>query len=164
MASGPRGRPCRIRRAPPGPVGDPDGLAPGRVVVIPYQYVTLRVVPRVDREEFVNVGIVLFADAVNFLDAGCHVDARRLDALHPGLDLEAVTASLRVICEVCRGVTGRGLPDLPTPGRRFGWLAAPRSTVLQPGPRHGGLAADPAVELDVLMDRLVRPALPPKEA
>ena len=127
--------------------------------MIPYQYVTLRVVPRVDREEFLNVGIVLFADALGYLDAAFHVDANRLGALDPHLDLAAVEASLAVICEVCRGVIGRGRPEIPSPGKRFGWLAAPRSTVVQPGPRHGGLAEDPAATLESLLDRLVRTGL-----
>ena len=126
--------------------------------MIPYQYVTLRVVPRVEREEFVNVGVVLFAEQVGFLEAAFEVDEDRLGALFPALDLSAVEASLAVVCDVCRGVTGRGRPELPTAGKRFGWLAAPRSTVVQPGPRHGGLAADPAVALEKLLDRLVRRA------
>lgn len=126
--------------------------------MIPYQYVTLRVVPRVEREEFVNVGIVLFADALDYLDAAFHLEPQRLRAFAPDLDLSIVEDSLQTICELCRGVTGAGRPDLPSPGRRFGWLAAPRSTVVQPGPRHGGLAVDPARELDRLLTSLVRPA------
>lgn len=126
--------------------------------MIPYQYVTLRVVPRVDREEFINVGVVLFADAVDYLAAGFHLDADRLRAFSPGVDLEAIAASLTVVDDVCRGVTGRGRPSLSSPGRRFGWLAAPRSTMVQPGPRHGGLTDDPAAALDQLLTCLVRPA------
>jgi hypothetical protein len=61
------------------------------------------------------------------------------------------------VCQVCRGVTGRGLPDLGGLGRRFGWLSAPRSTVVQPGPVHGGLTAAPAAELERLVTRLVGP-------
>ena len=125
--------------------------------MIPYQYVTLRVVPRVDREEFLNVGIVLFADALGYLDAAFHVDANRLGALDPHLDLAAVEASLAVICEVCRGVTGRGRPEIPSPGKRFGWLAAPRSTVVQPSPVHTGITGSPADELADLVARMVAP-------
>ncbi len=121
----------------------------------PYQYVVLRCVPRVDREEFVNVGIVLFAQDAGYLQAAFHVDAQRLAALAPTLDPTAVEAALRAVGDVCRGVTGRGRPSLPTPGKRFGWLAAPRSTVVQPGPVHGGLTRDPGETLAELLDRLV---------
>lgn len=126
------------------------------MTAIPYQYVILRCVPRVDREEFVNVGVVLFADAVDYLDAAFHLDAPRLQAFAPGVDLAAVDAALTVVCDVCRGVTGRGRPTLATPGKRFGWLAAPRSTVIQPGPVHGGVTDDPEAQLRALSDRLVR--------
>ena len=84
--------------------------------MIPYQYVVLRVVPRVDREEFVNVGIVVFADAIDYLDAAFHLDQGRLAALDPGLDLASVEASLQTICDVCRGLTGRGRQTYLLPG------------------------------------------------
>lgn len=125
-----------------------------------YQYFVVRCVPLVDREEFVNVGIVLFADAVDYLDAAFHVDAERLTAFAPGVDLDGVSASLQVVCDVCRGVAGSGRPSLPTPGKRFGWLSAPRSTVIQPGPVHGGVTDNPSVTLERLLARLV---LPPAE-
>lgn len=120
-----------------------------------YQYVVLRCVPRVEREEFVNVGVVLYSQAADFLDARYHVDEERLRALAPGLDTELVHDALETLCRVCRGETGGGLPDLGSLGRRFGWISAPRSTVVQPGPVHGGLAADPAAELERLVTRLV---------
>jgi hypothetical protein len=125
-----------------------------------YQYVVLRCVPRVEREEFVNVGVVLYSQAADFLEAGYHVDEARLRALAPGLDPADVGDALETVCQVCRGVTGGGLPDLGSPGRRFGWLSAPRSTVVQPGPVHGGLTADPAAELAGLLERLVAPTPP----
>ncbi|RLV49204.1 DUF3037 domain-containing protein [Nocardioides mangrovicus] len=124
--------------------------------VNPYQYVTLRCVPRVDREEFVNVGVVLYCQATGFLDCRCDVAVERLRALAPGVDVEAVYAGLRFVEGVCRGeedlgeVAGR---DLST---RFGFLKAPRSTVVQPGPVHGGLTEDPAAELGRLLEALVR--------
>ena len=122
-----------------------------------YQYVVLRCVPRVEREEFVNVGVVLYSQAADFLEASYEVDVDRLRALAPGLDAAEVRDALETVCQVCRGVTGRGLPDLGGLGRRFGWLTAPRSTVVQPGPVHGGLTADPAAELERLVARLVGP-------
>ena len=122
----------------------------------PYQYVVLRCVPRVDRGECVNVGVVLFSQSAGFLGAACHVDEDRLRALSPDLDLEAVSASLAVVDDVCAGTDGGGRPRLATPGKRFGWLSAPRSTVIQPSGVHGGTTADPAAELEALLDRLVR--------
>jgi hypothetical protein len=121
----------------------------------PYQYVVLRCMPRVDRGEFANVGVVLFAQSAGFLEAAFHLDEGRLRALFPELDLEAVRASLTVVCEVCAGKTGEGRPTLDTPGRRFGWLSAPRSTVVQPGPVHGGTTADPQRELERLLAAVV---------
>ena len=121
-----------------------------------YQYVVLRCVPRVEREEFVNVGVVLYCQGADFLDAAYRVDEERLRALAPDVDLAAVDAALETVCRVCRGVTGGGLPTLGGLGKRFGWLSAPRSTVVQPGPVHGGLTDDPASELTALLARLVR--------
>ena len=121
-----------------------------------YQYVVLRAVPRVDREEFLNVGVVLYCEESRFLDVAWQVDELRLLALDPGADRAAVCRGLEFVAGVCRGdealgeIAGKGL------GVRFGFLKAPRSTVVQPGPVHGGLTADPAGELARLLDRLVR--------
>jgi hypothetical protein len=120
-----------------------------------FQYVVLRCVPRVDREEFVNVGVVLSSQGADFLDAAYRVDEARLAALAPGIDAQEVRDALETVCRVCRGVTGGGLPTLGGLGKRFGWLSAPRSTVVQPGPVHGGLTTDPAAELASLLGRLV---------
>ena len=126
--------------------------------LLPYQYVTLRCVPRVEREEFVNVGVVLFCQEAEVLVSAHEVHAERLHALDPGLDLTALRAALRQVEAVCRGEAGRA--DLTRQGARFGWLAAPRSSVLQPGPRHGGLTADPEAEPARLLARLVSPPPP----
>jgi hypothetical protein len=110
----------------------------------------------VDREEFINVGVVLYSQDAGFLDAAWDLDERRVSALAATCDLDGVRSMLEQIRAVCRGVTGKGLPTLEKPGQRFGWIIAPRSTVIQPGPVHGGLCDDPAVELERLLDRLVR--------
>jgi len=120
-----------------------------------YQYVVLRCVPRVEREEFLNVGVVLYSQGADFLEAAYRVDEARLRAFAPQVSVEDVDQALETICQVCRGVTGGGLPTLGGLGRRFGWLSAPRSTVVQPGPVHGGLTEDPAAELADLLRRLV---------
>lgn len=126
------------------------------MTLFPYQYVVLRCMPRVEREEFVNVGVALYSQQADFLRCAQAVDADRLRALAPALDIDAVCASLTTIEEVCRGETGGGRPTLETPGKRFGWITAPRSTVVQPGPVHGGLTDDPERTLEDLLDRLVR--------
>ncbi|GAA2730513.1 DUF3037 domain-containing protein [Pedococcus aerophilus] len=120
-----------------------------------YQYVTLRCVPRVEREEFVNVGVILYSQGAEFLEAAYRVDEARLRTLFDGVDTGAVGDALETVCQVCRGVTGGGLPTLGGLGRRFGWLSAPRSTVVQPGPIHGGLTDDPSAALASLVERLV---------
>jgi len=121
-----------------------------------YQYVVLRLVPRVDREEFVNVGVVLHCQDAEFLDAAWELDPGRIAAFAPLCDVDGVRRMLDRVRAVCAGETGRGLPALDKPGQRFGWIIAPRSTVVQPGPVHGGLTDDPAAELTHLLDRLVR--------
>ncbi|MGE9807611.1 MULTISPECIES: DUF3037 domain-containing protein [unclassified Janibacter] len=120
-----------------------------------YQYVTLRCVPRVDREEFLNVGVVLYSQSADVLDACTALDPARLTAFAPELDVDGVTAALAIVADVCAGVEGGGRPVLGPLGRRFGWLSAPRSTILQPSPVHSGLTDDPRGELEALCRRLV---------
>jgi hypothetical protein len=120
-----------------------------------YQYVVLRCVPRVDREEFANVGVVLYCQATDFLDVSWHVDRERLAAFAPQLDLDQVCDALDFVAGVCVG-DGRGGAASGHPiGQRFGFLKAPKSTVLQPGPVHGGLTDDPARQLERLRHQLV---------
>jgi hypothetical protein len=123
---------------------------------MPYQYVVLRCVPRVEREEFVNVAVVLYCQQADFLESRCHVNAELLGALASGIDVDAVRSALRAIDAVCRGDESAGEAGRAAMGVRFGFVKAPRSTVVQPGPVHGGTTTDPARELDHLLDRLVR--------
>ena len=120
-----------------------------------YQYVVLRCVPRPEREEFLNVGVVLHCQAADFLDVAWSVDAERLRALHPGIDVDQVCDALAFTDRVCRGDERAGEAARQSLGQRFGFLKAPRSTVLQPGPVHGGLTTDPARQLEHLHERLV---------
>ncbi len=122
---------------------------------IPYQYVVLRCVPRVDREEFLNVGVVLYCEAAGFLDVAWRIDRERLAALAPGLDLDAVCDALSFVEGVCAGDDRGGPAATEKAGTRFGFLKAPRSTVLQSSPVHGGMSDDPARQLDHLLERLV---------
>ncbi len=120
-----------------------------------YQYVVLRCVPRVDREEFLNVGVVLYCQATDFLEVAWQVDRDRLLALDPRVDVDQVCDALTFVEGVCAG-DRRGGPAAAHPrGQRFGFLKAPRSTVLQPGPVHGGLTLDPARQLERLIHQLV---------
>jgi hypothetical protein len=122
---------------------------------VPFQYFVLRCMPRVDRGEFVNVGVVIFCQAVEFLDARIQLPVERIAALDADLDLAALRAALSNIEAICHGDASAGEAATGDLGKRFGWLAAPRSTVLQPGPVHGGLTADPAAELTRLAEALV---------
>jgi hypothetical protein len=120
---------------------------------MPYQYVVLRCVPRVDREEFVNVGVVVYCEEAAFLQAAWSVDRERLVALAPGLDVDAVCEGLEFVRAVCAGDESVGTAAGKPAGQRFGFLKAPRSTVLQPGPVHGGITTDPGRQLEHLLER-----------
>lgn len=121
-----------------------------------FQYVVLRCVPRVDREEFLNVGVVLYCQQADFLEARCSVDRERLAALSPDVDLEAVCSALTAVAAVCRGAESAGDAGRAPIGTRFGFVMAPKSTVVQPGPVHGGTTDDPSAQLEHLVERLVR--------
>lgn len=121
----------------------------------PYQYVVLRCVPRVDREEFLNVGVVLYCQATDYLHAAWSVDRERLLALDPRIDADQVCESLVFVDRVCAGDERGGSAAEQSIGTRFGFLKAPRSTVVQPGPVHGGVTEDPARQLEHLLERLV---------
>ena len=121
-----------------------------------FEYALLRVVPRVERGEFINAGVVLYCQDAKFLDALIHLDPERLRALDPNLDPEAVRAHLEVARLVCEGGPEAGAVGLLPPGQRFGWLVAPRSTVVQPSPVHTGFADDPEEALEHLLRTMVR--------
>ncbi|HEV7664561.1 MAG TPA: DUF3037 domain-containing protein [Chloroflexota bacterium] len=122
-----------------------------------YSYATVRVVPRVERGEFLNVGVVLFAREQEFLGATIELDERRLKSLSPGVDVAAVERHLATFLGICRGdVSGGPIAALPAP-ERFHWLVAPRSTMIQTSPVHDGRSADPAQALNELLVEFVRP-------
>ena len=121
-----------------------------------YDYAIIRVVPRVERGEQINAGIVLSCPDADFLGARIALDERALLAIDPGADLEAVRANLEVFPAVCRGGEAAGpIGQLP-PRARFRWLVAPRSTVIQPSAVHTGRTSDPAACLEHLVDTVVR--------
>lgn len=121
-----------------------------------FEYALLRVVPRVDRGECINAGVLVYCRARSYVAARTHLDEGRLLALDPGADVAGVRAALSAVEGVCAGGAAAGQAAHDDAGRRFRWLIAPRSTVVQPGPVHTGLTADPAVEAERLLDLLVR--------
>jgi hypothetical protein len=123
-----------------------------------YDYAIIRVVPRVERGEQVNVGVILSCADLDFLDARIELDAAAVLALDPAADVETLRANLAIIPAVCRGGSEAGpIGELPQRGR-FRWLVSPKSTMIQPSPVHTGRTSDPAACLDHLMDRLVHRA------
>lgn len=122
-----------------------------------FEYALLRAVPRQERGEFVNVGVLLYCRDLDFLCAKTHVDANRVRALDPAVDVELLESSLRLLGAACEGGPAAGPVTTTSPGQRFRWLTAPRSTVIQTSPAHTGLTDDPAAELDHLLRTLVLP-------
>ncbi len=121
-----------------------------------FEYALIRVVPRVERGEGLNVGAVLLCRQHRFLQARLHLDRTALQALAPTLDLDAVAEQLALIPLVCAGGTAAGpIGTLPL-YERFRWLTAPRSTVIQPSPVHGGLCTDPAAALERVFQQMVQ--------
>jgi hypothetical protein len=121
-----------------------------------YDYAIIRVVPRVDRGEMINVGVILSCPAADFLEARVELDAARLKALDPSFDVDAARGHLEMIPRVCRGGADAGpIGELPQRAR-FHWLVSPRSTVIQLSPVHTGRTSDPAKALERLLESMVR--------
>jgi hypothetical protein len=121
-----------------------------------FDYAVVRVVPHVEREEFVNVGVILFCRPQRFLDAHIELDTERVKALCPEADLAAIQAHLDLIPRICAGGAEAGPLAELSQSERFQWLTSPRSTVVQISPVHPGLCSDPRAALDDLFERLVR--------
>jgi hypothetical protein len=129
---------------------------PGASTRSPFSYLILRVVPSVERGERVNVGVVLFCRQRGFLGARVTVDPERLAALGvTGLDLDGLADHLAALVRVAEGAPDAGPVAALEPSERFGWLAAPSSTIVQPSAVHTGLCDDPEAMLDSLHARLV---------
>jgi DUF3037 family protein len=121
-----------------------------------YDYAIVRVVPRVERGEQINVGVILSCVDADFLEARIELDRTRLLALDPALDLDVVERGLAMIPAVCAGGPDAGPIGQLTPRERFRWLVSPRSTVIQMSPVHTGRTHDPAAALDRLVATMVR--------
>lgn len=118
-----------------------------------FVYAVVRVVPRVEREEFINAGIILFCEACDFLAACVHLDEMRLRALAPSADVGLVREHLNRIPRICEGGAD-DIGQLPL-RERWHWLVATRSTILQTSAAHAGLTGSPERELARLFDELV---------
>ena len=121
----------------------------------PFQYAVIRIVPRIEREEFVNVGVIVFCRTRSYLAARVEFEPQRLSILAPGADLDQVPGHLDALVRVAAGDPDAGpIAQLPQ-SERFHWLVAPSSTVIQTSPVHSGLCEDPEHTLDHLMRSLV---------
>ncbi len=122
---------------------------------VAFDYAIVRVVPRIEREEFINVGVIVHAPTRGFLGCALRVDRGRLGAFAPELDIEVLARHLEAFRAVCDGEAGAGpIARLPI-SERFHWLVAHRSAVLQTSPVHGGVCEDPAAALRELLARRV---------
>ena len=122
-----------------------------------YDYAIVRVVPRVDREEFVNVGVIVSCPSQDFLGARIELDEKRLTALDSTIDLDAVRKHLASIPTICTGGPDAGPIGKLTSRERFHWLVAPRSTIIQTSRVHSGRCTDPSKLMEHLLDAMVRP-------
>jgi Protein of unknown function (DUF3037) len=121
-----------------------------------FDYAVVRVVPRVERGEFLNAGVIVFSSTAAFLEAKIELDRERLNALAPTIDAEAVESYLESIPKVCAGGGEAGSIGLLPQRARFHWLVAPRSTIIQMSPVHSGVHHDPKVALESLFTKLVK--------
>jgi Protein of unknown function (DUF3037) len=121
-----------------------------------YDYAVVRVVPRVERGEFVNAGIILSCDVERILLAGIELDERALLAIDPRVDLDLVRSVLQSIPAICAGGAAAGEIGRLSARERFHWLVAPRSTIVQTSPVHTGRCAEPVAALEHLMRTMVR--------
>ena len=124
----------------------------------PYDYAIIRVVPKVEREEFINVGVIVSCPARGFLEARIDVDEQRLRALDATLDIDSLRLHLATIPDICTGGEQAGPIGRLSQRERFYWLSAPRSTVIQISPVHTGLCKNPTAILEHLLDTMVRPS------
>lgn len=121
-----------------------------------FDYAVIRVVPRVEREEFINAGVILYCLSQRFLEARIELDRERLLALAPDADLALVEEHLASVPLICAGGKGAGPLGALSQKERFHWLVAPRSTIIQCSPVHSGLCESPEEALEKLLDRMVR--------
>ena len=122
-----------------------------------YDYAVIRVVPRVERQEFVNAGVIVWCREQDVLEARIELDESRLSALDATADLAAVRRHLESITRICAGGDGAGELGKLSKRERFDWLVAPRSTIIQTSPVHTGRCDDIVATLEHLLATMVRP-------
>ncbi|MFL6448927.1 MAG: DUF3037 domain-containing protein [Bryobacteraceae bacterium] len=120
-----------------------------------FDYATIRVVPRVDREEFINAGVILFCKERRFLQARVTLDPERVRALWPESDIDLVQLHLMAFSKICEGDPAAGPIARLSQAERFHWLVSPRSTAVQVSPVHTGLCQDPQIAFERLFQQLV---------
>ncbi len=120
-----------------------------------FDYAAIRVVPRVDREEFINAGVILFCKQQRFLQARVVLARERISALWPQSDLEMIELHLTAFAKICDGDPEAGPIAQLSQAERFHWLVSPRSTTVQVSAVHTGLCQDPQIALERLFDQLV---------
>ena len=123
-----------------------------------YDYAVIRVVPRVERGEFINVGVIVSCDATGLLEAAIELDEARLLALDPRADVAGLRAALATIPVICAGGAAAGALGRMGTRERFHWLVAKRSTSIQTSPVHTGRSHAPKLAIDMLMQKMVRTA------
>jgi hypothetical protein len=121
-----------------------------------YDYAIVRVVPRVEREEFLNIGVIVSCPGKRYLDARIEIDAARLQVFAPAVDLEAIREHAASIPAICAGGKEAGPIGKLSQRERFHWLVAPRSTIIQVSPAHSGQCGEPSAVLEHLMRAMVR--------
>jgi hypothetical protein len=121
-----------------------------------YDYAVIRVVPRVERQEFVNAGVIMWCRDQDLIEARIELDEARLRMLDPAVDLEAVRRHLASFAIICAGGADSGPIGKLTKRERFDWLVAPRSTIIQTSAVHSGRSTDPAATIERLLDTMVR--------
>jgi hypothetical protein len=127
-----------------------------RETLCTFDYATIRLVPRVEREEFFNVGVILSCPSHKFLEARIYLDEEKLKCLAPGAEAKTVRRYLDIIPKICAGDARAGLIGKLSQRERFYWLTAQRSTIIQASPVHTGLTADAAETLEHLFEKMVR--------
>jgi hypothetical protein len=121
-----------------------------------YDYAVIRVVPKVDREEFINTGVILSCEEKEFLEAKMEIDEKRIKALDPDFDIETARIHLDAIHAICKGGKYAGAIGESSQRQRFHWLTSPKSTIIQTSSVHSGYCKDPAEALNHLFETMVR--------
>lgn len=121
-----------------------------------FDYAIIRVVPRVEREEFLNVGAVVFCRTKKYLEAKIELNDERLIAFFPSIDIEMIRSHLDMIPNICEGGEAAGPIGQLSQSERFNWIVAPKSTMVQCSPVHSGVCAEPEKQLERLIEKMVR--------